>query len=108
MRILKTICRLSILSFLSITTGSCTKDPVITDQTYVFKQAYCATVTVGGVVGLDEKCYKIGDIVSGKEITSGKLTIRIAEHSTLNDGPPSSASYQEFLDVPLNYLEVLK
>jgi serine/threonine protein kinase len=56
----------------------------------------------------EKKCYKIGDIVSGKEITSGKLTIRIAEHSTLNDGPPSSASYQEFLDVPLNYLEVLK
>jgi hypothetical protein len=108
MRIIKTISVLSILLFLSIIIGSCTKDPVVTDQTYVFKQPYCATVTVGGVVGLAEKCYKIGDVVSGKEITSGKLTIRIAEHSTLNDGPPSSASYQEFLDVPLNYLEVIK
>lgn len=108
MRIIKTISVLSMLLFLSITTGSCTKDPVVADQTYVFTQPYCATVTVGGVVGLAEKCYKIGDVVSGKENTSGKLTIRIAEHSTLNDGPPSSASYQEFLDVPLNYLEVIK
>lgn len=108
MRIIKTICVLSVMLFLSIIIGSCTKDQVITDQTYVFTKPYCATVTVGGVVGLAEKCYKIGDIVSGKENISGKLTIRIAEHSTLNDGSPSSASYQEFLDVPLNYLEVIK
>lgn len=88
--------------------ASCTNDQTITDQTYVFTKPYCETVTVGGVVGLAEKCYKIGDIVSGKENTSGKLTIRIAEHSSLNDGPPTSASYQEFLDVPLNYLEIIK
>lgn len=88
--------------------GSCTKDQVITDQNYVFTKPYCATITVGGVVGLAEKCYKVGDIVSGKETTNGKLTIRIAEHSSLNDGPPTSASYQEFLDIPINYLEVIK
>ncbi len=87
---------------------SCTNDQTITDQTYVFTKPYCETVTVGGVVGLAEKCFKIGDIVTGKEIKTGKLTIRIAEHSPLNDGPPSNASYQEFLDVPLNYLEIKK
>jgi hypothetical protein len=87
---------------------SCTNDQTITNQTYVFTKPYCTTVTVGGVVGISEKCYKIGDIVIGTETTSGKVTIRIAEHSYLNDGPPSSASYQEFLDVPLDYLEITK
>ncbi|QBN20088.1 hypothetical protein [Flavobacterium nackdongense] len=104
---MKTIFKLSIPLFFIII-ASCTNDQTITDQTYVFTKPYCATVTVGGVVGLAEKCFKIGDIVSGKEINAGKITIRIAEHSSLNDGPPSSASYQEFLDVPLNYLELKK
>lgn len=107
MRIIKTICSVNMLLFMSII-GSCTKDSVIPNQDYVFTKSYCATITVGGVVGITEKCYKIGDIVSGIENTSGKLTIRIAAHSTLNDGPPTSASYQEFLDVPLNYLEIIK
>lgn len=102
---MKRILKLSLLLFLIII-ASCTNDQTITDQTYVFTKPYCETVTVGGVVGLAEKCFKIGDIVTGKEINTGKLTIRIAEHSSLNDGPPSSASYQEFLDVPLNYLEI--
>lgn len=88
--------------------GSCSSEHVLIDKTYIFTKPYCATVTVGGVVGLAERCYKIGDIVSGKENTSGKLTIRIAEHSSVNDGFPSSASYQEFLDVPINYLTLSK
>ena len=95
------------LLFLIIIT-SCTNDQSSSDQTYVFTKPYCETVTVGGVVGLAEKCFKIGDIVTGKEIKTGKLTIRIAEHSALNEGPASSASYQEFLEVPLNYLEIKK
>lgn len=104
---MKRILNLSILLFLIII-ASCTNDQSIANQTYVFTKPYCTTVTVGGVVGLAEKCFKIGDIVTGKENTSGKLTIRIAEHSALNDGPPNSASYQEFLDVPINYLELSK
>lgn len=107
MRNIKAYHILSIALFLFIL-GSCTKDEVIFTKTFVFIKPYCATVTVGGVVGLAEKCFKIGDIVVGTETTSGKLTIRIAEHSYLNDGPPTSASYQEFLDVPLNYLEIKK
>lgn len=88
--------------------AGCSNDQTITDQIYVFTKPYCETVTVGGVVGLAEKCFKIGDIVTGKEIKIGKLTVRIAEHSALNDGPPNSASYQEFLDVPLIYLAINK
>jgi hypothetical protein len=87
---------------------SCTNEQTITDQTYVFTKPYCETVTVGGVVGLAEKCFKIGDIITGREVKTGKLTTRIAEHSSINDGSPSSASYQEFLDVPLDYLQIKK
>ena len=105
---MKTILSLSLPIFLFLL-GSCTNDQTINDQTYVFTKPYCATVTVGGIVGIAEKCYKIGDVVTGKEINSGKLTIRIAEHSSINDDPPSSASYQEFLEVPINnYLEIKK
>jgi hypothetical protein len=88
--------------------AGCTNDQTTTYKTYVFTKPYCETVTVGGIVGLAEKCFKIGDIVTGKEIKTGKLTLRIAEHSAVNDGPLSSASYQEFLDVPLIYLAINK
>jgi hypothetical protein len=104
---MKTILNLRIPMFLLFLV-SCSSEPVISDKTYVFTKPYCTTVTVGGVVGLAEKCFKAGDIVTGKENVGGKLTIRIAEHSTLNDGLPSSASYQEFLDVPINYLALSK
>lgn len=107
MKIIKTISFIFMLFNLLILV-SCTSDSVIPNETYVFTKPYCATVTVGGVVGLAEKCFEIGEIVSGKENTIGKLTIRIAKHSKLNDGPATSASYQEFLDVPLNYLEIIK
>lgn len=106
MKVISLLKRLGLLIFVIFT--SCANDQTTTDQTYVFTKPYCETVTVGGVVGLAEKCFKIGDIVTGKEIKTGKLTIRIAEHSALNDGPATSASYQEFLDVPLNYLEIKK
>ena len=63
-------------------------------------------MTVGGVVGIAERCFEIGDVVVGYEKTKGTVTIRIAEHSPLNDGPPTNASYQEFLDVPSDYLRL--
>ena len=98
---------LSIIAFI-FTFESCTKDSNSTTQNYAFTKPYCTMVTVGGVVGVSEKCYKIGDIVTGQENTSGKLTVRIAEHSALNDGPATSASYQEFLDIPIDYLVITK
>lgn len=76
------------------------------ENNYIFIKPYCATVTVGGVVGLQERCFKVNDVVKGKPVDGGKITIRIAEHSNINDGPPSSSSYQEFLDVPNDYLKL--
>ena len=102
------IIRILILALLIPILGSCEKGDIKKEQSYFFLKPYCAIVTVGGFVGLAEKCFKIGDIAVGEERIEGKVTIRIAEHSYLNDGPPSNTSYQEFLDVPSNYLEVLK
>jgi len=102
------ICCILILALLVPILGSCEKGDIKKEHSYVFLKPYSQTVTVGGFIGLAEKCYKIGDIVVGSEKSEGKITIRIAEHSSLNDGPPSSASYQEFLDVPSNYMELIK
>ena len=97
---------LGLLIFIII--ASCPNVQTITDQAYVFTKPYCETDTAEGVVGLAEKCFKIGDVFTGKEIKNGKLTIRIAEHTPLNDGSQSSANYQEFLEIHLNYLKIKK
>ncbi len=104
---MKNIYAISII-LLIVLMGSCEKDEVSKELNYVFLKKYCKTVTVGGFVGLAEKCFEIGDIVVGEKKTEEIITIRIAPHSYLNDGPPTSASYQEFLDVPSDYLEILK
>lgn len=87
---------------------SCEKEETIKKQDYLFVKKYCAVVTVGGVVGIAERCFEIGDSVVGYNKTEGTITIRIAEQSPLNEGPPTSASYQEFLDVPSDYLKLKK
>ncbi len=85
----------------------CKKEEIKIEQSYIFVKPLCETVTVVGFVGLAEKCFKIGDIVKGEKTIEGTITIRIAEHSYLNDGKPSSYSYQEFLDVSSEYLKLL-
>jgi hypothetical protein len=95
-----------IIIALIVSTWGCEKEEALETRDYIFLKQYCATVTVGGVVGIAEKCFEIGDTAVGYEKTKGTITIRIAEHSSLNDGPPTSASYQEFLDVPSDYLEL--
>ena len=104
---MKTICIIS-LALIVILSLSCSKEEVKKDQSFVFSKPYCATVTVGGFVGLAEKCFKIGDTVVGQELNVGKITIRIAPHSDRNDGPGNSESIQEFLDVPSDYLMAIK
>jgi hypothetical protein len=88
--------------------GSCSKEEVILEQNYIFQERYCAMVVVGGVVGITERCFEVGEVVVGYEKVPGIISIRIAAHSNLNDGPPQSWSYQEFVEVSLNYLELRK
>lgn len=94
--------------FIFSTMLSCDKVNNNKETNYVFVSRYCATITVGGVVGLAEKCFNVGDNVKGKLVLNGMVTIRVAEHSALNDGPPTSASYQEFLNVPSHNLRMVK
>lgn len=95
-----------VLHLLVLFVISCNKED--TPQHYEFKfiEEYCDVVTVGGVVGIADKCFEVGEIVSGTDYGGKTITIRIAEHSNLNEGPPSSASYQEFLEVPRDYLKI--
>ncbi|NVO10812.1 MAG: hypothetical protein HXX16_12670 [Bacteroidales bacterium] len=75
---------------------------------YVFVKEYSATIMVGGFVGIKDKKFNIGDQYLGKVINDSKVRIQIAIHSDRNDGPPSSDQFQEYLDVPSEYLEILK
>jgi hypothetical protein len=82
----------------------CEEDSINTEQRYTFIKGYCARVTVGGVIGIAEKCFKMGDVVVGYKKTDHVITIRIAEHTSINEGPPNNLNYQEFLDVSVDYL----
>ena len=93
---------------LTIIIWGCEKEETLIDQDFIFVKKYCAKVTVGGVVGITERCFEIGGVIVGYKKNEGTITIRIAKHNPLNDGPPSSASYQELLDVPLDYLRLKK
>jgi len=64
-------------------------------------------VTVGGFVGINTLLFEVGDTIRGKEISEGEVTIRIAEHTRLNDKEPGPWSYQELLNIPVEYLELL-
>lgn len=85
--------------------SACEKKDTPDGYDYVFVESYCSMVTVGGVVGIREKCYEVGDTVTGKELTEGQITIRIALRSDLNEGNDSDFGHQEFLRVPLDKLE---
>lgn len=60
-------------------------------------------VTVGGVVGIALKSYKIGDIVEGNLEGNG-FRVQIAPHSPLNDAA-SPSSYDESILIPGDYLQ---
>lgn len=94
---------LAVLSIILLST-SCKKNPDDTKYTYIFVKPYCAVVTVGGVVGIKERCFSVDEIYKGKRIADGTAVIRIAGPSHLNkvQGP---ASFQEFLAVPADYLK---
>jgi hypothetical protein len=75
---------------------------------FEFIAPYTTQITVGGVVGIQERTFKIGETFSGISEENGDVTIKIAEHSVLNDNCPSNTCYQEFLNVPRKYLKLKK
>ena len=71
---------------------------------YEFVKEYQTRVVVGGVVGLADKIYAVGDVIEGQQTADG-IKVRIAKSSAINRGKPSSNSYQEFITIPTEYLK---
>ena len=87
--------------------SSCGKNDAPLIHDFEFVKEYSATVTVGGFVGITERVFEIGEVYNGTDNGVDVITIRIAEHSELNDNCPSSACSQELLVVPRQYLKII-
>jgi hypothetical protein len=87
---------------------SCSSDYKTTNNQFEFIAEYTATVTVGGFVGITERTFEVGEIYTGTKKGNDMITIRIAEHSELNDDCPNSWCYQELLDVPREFLRLVE
>jgi hypothetical protein len=98
----KLICILILI--LGIT--SCNSNDENRTNKYVFTKEYSTRVIVGGVIGIIERTFKIGEIYNGTDNNNQFITIRIAEHSELNNNCPSNTCYQELLNVPHKFLEL--
>ncbi|PCI03827.1 MAG: hypothetical protein COB81_03045 [Flavobacteriaceae bacterium] len=85
---------------------SCNKNEEIIQGEFEFITQYSATITIGGVVGIMERTFETGEIYSGKDNGEKTITIRIAEHTERNDDCPNSWCYQEFLEVPREFLKL--
>lgn len=92
-----------VLSLLVFLFFNCS-DNELESKEYVFVEKYCATIVVGGVVGLQEKCYEIHDVVLAETRSDTFITIRISNGPQISD-TPGPWSFQELLDVPLIYLK---
>ncbi|WP_456378201.1 hypothetical protein [Lutibacter sp.] len=86
---------------------SCSSDDDNLQEEFEFITEYSATVTVGGVVGITERNFEIGEVYKGTDEGGETIKIRIAEHSELNEDCPNSWCYQEFLDVPQEFLKLV-
>lgn len=98
--------KLFILLVISLEIISCSSDDENFQSRFEFITEYTATVTVGGVVGITDKTFEIGEVYEGRDVGGQTITIRIAEHTQLNEDCPNSWCYQEFLDVPREFLEL--
>lgn len=102
---MKNIICIFILAFVII---SCNSEDKTTQGEYEFINEYKTTVTVGGVVGVNERTFEKGESYKGTDEGKKTITIRIADHSELNDNCPNSWCYQEFLEVPREFLKLTK
>jgi hypothetical protein len=87
---------------------SCHSDTFSESETlYEFIKSYTTTITVGGFVGVTERTFELGEVYFGTVVDAGHISIRIATHSKQNEDCPNPWCYQEFLEVPREYLRVL-
>ena len=100
--------KLIYLLILTLGIFSCSSNDENKSDEYEFIAEYSTTVTVGGVVGISERTFEIGERYTGIDQGNNLITIRIAEHSELNDDCPNPQCYQELLDVSREFLRLLE
>ncbi|MBU2951582.1 hypothetical protein KO493_12820 [Tamlana agarivorans] len=100
--------KLIYLLILTLGTTSCSSDDENINNTYAFIAEYSTKVTVGGVIGISDRTFKIGEKYTGVNQGNNVITLRIAEHSELNNDCPNSWCYQELLDVPSEFLKLIE
>ena len=99
----------SLLLILPIFLFNCSQDePHGINGDFEFTSEYSTNITVGGVVGIIERTFEIGEIYEGIDEGGDTVSIRIAEHTKLNEDCPNSWFYQEFLEVPRDFLKLVK
>ena len=87
---------------------SCSSDDKNTQGDYEFISEYSAALTVGGVVGIEKRTFEKGETYKGTDEGKETIKIRIAEHTELNNNCPNSWCYQEFLEVPREFLKTIE
>lgn len=86
---------------------SCSSDDEYLREEFKFSSEYSARVTVGGVVGITERTFEVGEIYKGTDTGGSTIQTEIAEHSRVNDDCPNPKCYQEFLEVPREFLKLV-
>lgn len=100
--------KLTGFAFILLCFTSCNTDDFKKHGEFEFVSEYSTIVTVGGVVGIMDRTFEIGEVYRGTDDGGKTITIIIAEHSERNDDCPNSWCYQEFLEVPREYLKIVK
>ena len=97
-----------IVLFLVSFITACDTDNGKIEGEFEFVKMYSAEITVGGVVGTIERKFEVGEVYGGTDEGIATITIKIAEHSELNENCPNNLCYQEFLRVPRGYLKLVE
>lgn len=100
--------KLVYLLILTLGIISCNSNNKVSQGKVEFVSEYSTTVTVGGIVGINERTFEIGEIYKVTDRSGETVTIRIAEHSELNEDCPNSWCYQEVLEVPKEFLKFVE
>lgn len=79
---------------------------------YVFKKEFCKDIVVGGVVGIENKCYKVNDVITRTLQNNKSIKVRLRPHVNEDEtgltqdeiNARRRLSSQEFIEIPIDYL----
>ena len=106
-RIAQDMKHLAVLLSVFIVFVSCSKEPtaVLSAANYEFITEYTTNITVGGIVGVAQRTFNVGEVYSGSDEVNANITLRITAHTKNNENCPNPWCYQEFLEVPRIFLQ---